>query len=87
MHQKGSGFDWALEAGLKMKSFLLDDNHHVLINYRQRGTSFALSIPTPEYCLPLLYVVALKGKKGRISLFDEKTIAGSINMTSVKIAV
>ena len=86
MQMEDSGFDWALDAGHKMKKFLLDDNHQALINYRQQGASFLLSVPTPEHYLPLLYVVALKEKNDRISLFNEKTIAGSIGMTSVKIA-
>ena len=86
MQMEDSGFDWALDAGHKMKKFLLDDNHQALINYRQQGASFLLSVPTPEHYLPLLYVVALKEKNDRISLFNEKTIAGSIDMTSVKIA-
>jgi 4,5-DOPA dioxygenase extradiol len=79
------GFDWALEAREKMKKFILGDDHQSLINYRGQGKSFELAIPTPEHYLPLLYTLALKEKNENISLFNDKAVAGSLTMTSVKI--
>ncbi|HNP23796.1 MAG TPA: 4,5-DOPA dioxygenase extradiol [Panacibacter sp.] len=79
------GFDWALEASDKMKKFILNDDHQSLINYHAQGKPFELSIPSPEHFLPLLYVLALKGKNETVSLFNDKAIAGSLTMTSVKI--
>ncbi|MBX2966981.1 MAG: 4,5-DOPA dioxygenase extradiol [Cyclobacteriaceae bacterium] len=79
------GFDWALEANEKMKQFILNDDHKSLINYPQQGKPFQLSIPTPEHYLPLLYTLALKEKNERISFFNDKPVAGSLTMTSVKI--
>ncbi len=78
------GFDWALEAREKMKQFISDDHHDALINYSGNGRSFQLSIPTPEHYLPLLYTLALKEKNDSISFFNDKAIAGSLTMTSVK---
>ena len=80
------GYDWALEASDKMKKFILSSDHKSLINFRNQGRSFDLSIPTPEHYLPLLYTLALKDEKDEISLFNDKAIAGSLTMTSVKIA-
>lgn len=79
------GFDWALEANEKMKQFILNDDHKSLINYSQQGKPFQLSIPTPEHYLPLLYALALKDNKDEISIFNDKPVAGSLTMTSVKI--
>lgn len=79
------GFDWALEAGAKMKEMILSANHKDLINFRQLGKSFDLSIPTPEHFLPLLYVLALQNKNEQATLFNDKALAGSLTMTSVKI--
>ncbi len=79
------GFDWALEAREKMKQFISDDHHDALINYGANGRAFQLSIPTPEHYLPLLYTLALKEKTDSISFFNDKAIAGSLTMTSVKI--
>jgi 4,5-DOPA dioxygenase extradiol len=79
------GYDWAMEASEKMKYFILNDDHRSLINYRSQGKAFHLSIPTPEHFLPLLYVLAMKGKDEKVSLFNDKPVAGSLTMTSVRI--
>lgn len=79
------GFDWALEANEKMKQFILNDDHKSLINYSKQGKPFQLSIPTPEHYLPLLYTLALKEKNEAINFFNDKPVAGSLTMTSVKI--
>lgn len=80
-------FDWAIEAREKMNNFILNDDHNSLINYPSNGRAFQLSIPTPEHYLPLLYTLALKDKNEKISLFNDKAIAGSLTMTSVKIDI
>lgn len=80
------GYDWALEANDKMKKFILDGDHQSLINYSKQGKPFELSIPTPEHYLPLLYALALKDNKDEVSIFNDKPVAGSLTMTSVKIS-
>lgn len=79
------GYDWAIEASEKMKSFIQNGDHQPLINYQSQGRAFELSIPTPEHYLPLLYVLALKKENEKVSLFNDKPLAGSLTMTSVKI--
>lgn len=78
-------FDWATEANEKMKSYILNHDFKKLIEYRLQGKSFELAIPTPEHYYPLLYALALQDDKDYISLFNDKPIAGSLTMTSVKI--
>ena len=80
----GFGFDWALEANEKMKKFILNGNHQDLINYKSNGL-FSLAIPTPDHFLPLLYVLALKEENESVILFNDKVVAGSLSMTSLKI--
>ncbi len=80
-----SGYDWALEAKDKMKNFILKGDHKSLINYKLQGKAFDLAIPSPEHYLPLLYALALKEENEKLTFFNEKTIAGSITMTSIKI--
>jgi len=79
------GFDWAIEAGEKMKHFIINGDHKPLINFRSQGKAFDLAIPTPEHYLPLLYSLAVKDEKDPINLFNDKAVAGSLTMTSVKI--
>jgi len=78
-------FDWAIEASEKMKKYILNGDHDKLINYRSHGRAFELAIPTPEHYLPLLYVLALKEENEDVQLFNDKAVAGSLTMTSVKI--
>jgi len=80
------GFDWALEAREKMKKYIISGDHQQLINFRSQGKSFDLAIPTPEHYLPLLYILALKEEHETVTLFNDKAMAGSLTMTSVKIS-
>lgn len=79
------GYDWAIEAREKMKKFISTDDHKALIDYRLQGKAFSLSIPSPEHFLPLLYALALKDENEDVSFFNDKAVAGSLAMTSVKI--
>jgi 4,5-DOPA dioxygenase extradiol len=78
-------FDWATEANDKMKAYILNNDFQKLIDYKKQGKAFELAIPTPEHYLPLIYVLGLKNKKEEISFFNDKPVAGSLTMTSVKI--
>ncbi|MDF1612585.1 4,5-DOPA-extradiol-dioxygenase [Stygiobacter electus] len=80
------GYDWAVEASNKMKKYILDGNHQQLINYKAQGKEFNLAVPTPDHYLPLLYTLALKEENEKVILFNDKTVAGSLTMTSLKIA-
>ncbi len=79
------GYDWAMEANEKMKKYILDQNHQELIDFRSQGKAFDLAIPTPEHYLPLLYSLAMQDKNEAVELFNDKAVAGSLTMTSVKI--
>jgi 4,5-DOPA dioxygenase extradiol len=85
MQADNFALDWAAEASDKMKQFILNDDHQSLIHYHKQGRAFQLSIPSPEHYLPLLYTLALKEKNEKVSLFNDKAVAGSLTMTSVKI--
>lgn len=78
-------FDWAIEANEKMKNYILDGDHEKLVNFRSQGRAFDLAIPTPEHYLPLIYSLALQDKNEEIVLFNDKPLAGSLTMTSLKI--
>jgi len=78
-------YDWAAEASAKMKKYILTNDHQQLINFKSQGKAFDLAIPTPEHYLPLLYTLALKGENEKVSLFNDKAVAGSLTMTSLKI--
>jgi 4,5-DOPA dioxygenase extradiol len=79
------GYDWAEEMNVKFKKLIETNNHKELINYSSLGKAAALAIPTPEHYLPLIYIMGLKEEKEHISFFNDKTMMGSLSMTSVKI--
>jgi len=56
-----------------------------LVNFRSQGLAFDRAIPSPEHYLPLLYTLALQEEGEGISIFNDKAVAGSLTMTSVKI--
>jgi 4,5-DOPA dioxygenase extradiol len=85
MEVPGYGYDWAIEANEKMKKLILSNDHKSLIDYKLQGKAFNLAIPTPDHFLPLLYSLALKEENEKIEVFNDKPVAGSLTMTSIKI--
>ena len=85
MNEPGYGYDWALQMNDKFKSLITTGDYKPLINYESLGKEALLAIPTPEHYLPLLYTLGLKGNKDKIAFFNDKAVAGSLTMTSVKI--
>jgi 4,5-DOPA dioxygenase extradiol len=84
--KQNTGYDWAVEINEKFKSLIKTNEHAPLINYESLGSAAKLSIPTPEHYIPMLYALGLKGEKEQVSFFNDKTMMGSISMTSFKVA-
>ena len=79
------GYDWVLELNEKFKKHIVEENYDPLINYQLLGREAGLAIPTPEHYMPLLYTLGIRGAKDEVSFFNDKAVAGSLTMTSVKI--
>ena len=80
-----NGYDWAIAANATFKKLIENGDHQGLVNYSALGKEIRLSIPTPEHYLPLLYTLALKEEKEPMAFFNDKTMMGSISMTSLRI--
>lgn len=80
------GFDWAHEMNTLFKENIGNGNHKALIEYEKLSKSAKLAIPTPDHYYPLLYALALQRKNEEATFFNDKAVAGSLTMTSVKIA-
>lgn len=85
MNEPEYGYDWALKLNETFKNLILDGDFNPLINYQSLGAEAILAIPTPEHYLPLMYTLGLKGNKDAVSFFNDKAVAGSLTMTSVKL--
>ena len=83
MQVPGYGYDWALKINDQFKELIRSGDTKALISYQNFKES-KLAIPTPEHYLPLIYSLGLKTNKDPVSFFNDKAVAGSITMTSVK---
>jgi 4,5-DOPA dioxygenase extradiol len=79
------GYDWAIEARALVNQYLLSGNHQPLVRYQQMPRAIQLAVPTPDHYLPLLYTLGLQDPGEPIQLFNDKLLAGSLSMTSVRI--
>ena len=80
------GFDWAVEAKSKINHWMSDGNFEPIVQYEKQDRAIQLAAPSPDHFLPLVYTLGLKTAKDQLSLFNDKLLAGSLSMTSVRIA-
>lgn len=80
------GYDWAVKANDTFKNLISNNDHKALVNYSKLGREVQLSIPSPEHYLPLLYILALKNEKEKVTYFNDQEVYGSIAMTSLIIS-
>lgn len=79
------GYDWTIEMNEIFKKHITDGNHKALIDYKNLHKAATLAIPSIDHYYPLLYTLGLQEAKDKVSFFNDKAIAGSLTMTSVKI--
>lgn len=79
------GYDWAIETRETANKLILDGDFQSLIDYDKLGEGFKLAVPTAEHYLPLIYSLGLKEETETLTLFNDKLLAGSLSMTSLKI--
>lgn len=82
---KEFGFDWAIEMNDIFKKHINSRNHQALVNYEGLGSGAKLAIPTPDHYYPLLYSLGLQNKNEEAAIFNDRLMAGSLTMTSLKI--
>jgi len=76
-------FDWAARFSDFVRESLLRRDHPALIGYATRGKDAALSVPTPEHYLPLLYALGTQNDYDSADIFVEGCELGSLDMMSV----
>ncbi len=77
-------FDWALRFEAKVRERMLRGDHQALLDYESWGRDAALSVPTPEHYLPLLYVLGASVEGEPVTFPVEGMDGGSISMLSVQ---
>jgi 4,5-DOPA dioxygenase extradiol len=80
------GFDWAQEMNNTFKKLIASKDHKPLLDYQSLGKAALLAIPSPDHYYPLIYSLALQDEKDEVEFFNDRLVAGSLTMTSVKIS-
>jgi 4,5-DOPA dioxygenase extradiol len=80
------GFDWAQEMNETFKKLISSKDHKPLMDYQSLGNAAMLAIPSPDHYYPLIYSLALQDEKDEVEFFNDRLVAGSLTMTSVKIS-
>jgi 4,5-DOPA dioxygenase extradiol len=78
-------YDWAVRFERRARELMLAGECQPLIDYPSLGPDAALSIPTPDHYLPLLYVLATRQRGEAIAFPIEGIDGGSISMLAVEI--
>ncbi len=78
-------YDWAARFETDARSMMLAGDFRPLIDYARLGPDAALSIPTPDHYLPLLYILGSKQAGEQIWFPIEGVDGGSISMLAAQI--
>lgn len=78
-------YDWAIRFEDVAKELILSGAHKTLVDYEALGPDAALSIPTPDHYLPLLYVLGAAQERDAVRFPVEGVDGGSISMLAVQI--
>ena len=85
MHRDNYGYGWAKEARAFVNTKINDRDFGALTNFNAMPKFMQMAMPTPEHYLPLVYSLGLHQKNEEICLFNDKMLAGSLSMTSIRI--
>lgn len=78
-------YDWAIRFEDSARRLIRAGDHEPLIAYDTLGPDAALSIPTPDHYLPLLYVLGAAQQGEPITFPVEGVDGGSISMLAVQV--
>lgn len=78
-------FDWALRFEALARTKIAQGDDGPLVAYEALGEDAALSAPTPEHYLPLLYVLGTRRANDAVSFPVEGMDGGSISMLAVQL--
>jgi 4,5-DOPA dioxygenase extradiol len=77
-------FDWALRFEAHARELIAHGKHQSLVDYESLGREAALSVPTPDHYLPLLYVLGASDAGEPVTFPIDGMDGGSISMLSVQ---
>ena len=78
-------FDWAVRFEEQVRDCLARGDDEALVDYGRLGRDGTLSVPTPDHCLPLLYVLGVRRKQEPIGFPVQGVDGGSVSMLAIQI--
>lgn len=78
-------YDWAVRFETAARQLMLAGDFEPLVNYERLGPDAALSVPTPDHYLPLLYVLGARRQHDPIRFPVEGVEGGAISMLAVQV--
>jgi 4,5-DOPA dioxygenase extradiol len=81
-YNESNPYDWAVRFNEEIKKSIVAGNTEKLLDYESLGPDAALSVPSSEHFIPLLYIMALQQQDDKISFFND-VVSSAISMTSV----
>ena len=78
-------YDWAVRFERSAREWMSAGDHQPLIDYETLGRDAALSAPTPDHYLPLLYVLGAQQPGDSVSFPVEGVDGGSVSMLTVQV--
>jgi 4,5-DOPA dioxygenase extradiol len=78
-----SGYPWAVTFNEQVRRSIEQRDHDALIHYERFGEAAALSVPTAEHYLPLLYALGASTPDEPMEVLLDDVTIGSISMLSV----
>lgn len=79
------GYDWAIEMNELFKNKIASGDHQALVKFEALNKASKLAIPTPDHYYPLMYTLGLQDQGEEATIFNDKLVAGSLSMTSVRV--
>lgn len=80
-------YEWAIEFDERVKHDLLEKNHKDLLDCQNLSRATALSIPTLDHCLPMIFAIALQDKDDTLEFVYEGFQNRSVSMRCFKIGL
>lgn len=78
-------YDWAVRFEQQARALMLSGDVEPLVDYETFGRDAALSVPTPDHYLPLLYVLGTRQRDEAITFPVEGIDGGSVSMLAVRV--
>ena len=82
LRMNGPAYPWAIQFDGAVRGFLERSEHAPLVDYHLLGEPAAMSVPTPDHYLPMLYIAGARRDDDAFSVVTEGIDLGSVSMLS-----